>query len=127
MPEMRKLEREEVENLTRRARAGGERTRIREQYRSFVADIAEGEGGELTLVEGDNRTTIKNRLKAAAKALGKEIAFIRSGEDVVRFRVIGAEDEGSDSSQSQEDAATGEDSPEEAAAPRRGRRRKATE
>jgi hypothetical protein len=76
MPEFRKIEREEVDDLTRRPKATGERTRVREQYRNFLADIAEGEGGEITLAEGDNRTTVKNRLKVAAKTLGKEITFL---------------------------------------------------
>jgi hypothetical protein len=127
MPEFRKIEREEVENLTHRPKATGERTRIREQYQSFLADIGEGEGGEVTLADGDNRSTIKNRLKAAAKALGKEIAFIRTSQDVVRFRVGSDRAEDADPSQSQEDATSPEEIPAEAAAPKRSRRRKVTE
>jgi hypothetical protein len=93
MAEMRKLAREEVENLTQRPKVSGERTRIREQYQTFLADIDEGEGGEVTLTDGDNRTTIKNRLKAAAKNSGKNLVFIRSSKDVVRFRIEGNQTE----------------------------------
>jgi predicted DNA-binding antitoxin AbrB/MazE fold protein len=93
MPDFRKLEREEVQDLTRSRKAGGERARIREQYQNFLVDLAEGEGGEVKLTNGDNRATIKNRLKAAAEALEKDITFIRSGKDVVLFRIGSGQDE----------------------------------
>ncbi|HBY92364.1 MAG: hypothetical protein M5U01_08370 [Ardenticatenaceae bacterium] len=86
MPEFQKLSREEIEALTP-GKKPSQRARIREEYQNFLRDIHPGEGGEVQVAEGENRTTIRNRLKAAAKALDKKISFLRTRGDILRFRV----------------------------------------
>lgn len=83
MPSYRKLTQEDLAAMT--MPPSGERARIREEYRGYLSDLALGEGGELTLDEGEKKVTIKNRLKRAAKDLGVGIEFRRSGEDIVRY------------------------------------------
>jgi hypothetical protein len=86
MPDFQKLSREEIEALTPGKRPS-QRARIREEYQSFLRDIEPGEGGEVRIAEGENRTTIRNRLKSAAKALDKKITFLRTRGDILRFRI----------------------------------------
>lgn len=132
MPEFHKLSREEVEQVVTKKKPS-ERALIREQYNRFLADIEEGEGGELLLVEGDNRTTVRNRIKSAAETLGKNITFLRTRDNALRFRVLGPRPQGNQASGAGEEtpangATTGvQDSPQAAdAAPKRGRRRRTT-
>lgn len=89
MPVYRKLTQEDLAAMT--MPPSGERARIREEYRGYLSDLEFGEGGELTLDEGEKKVTIKNRLKRAAKDLGVGIEFRRSSEDVVRYSTKSAE------------------------------------
>ena len=59
------------------------------EYVAFLKDIPVGNGGKV-LVAGANasRWAVKNRLKRAAGELGKEIKFLRSGEEAVVFEVV---------------------------------------
>jgi hypothetical protein len=52
------------------------------EYRSYLADLDVGEGGELVLEDGEKKATIKNRLKRAAGLEEKTLRFPR-----LRFQV----------------------------------------
>lgn len=71
-----------------RSKAVGERTRIRELYRSYLEPLAVGEGGELTPSEGETKTLVRGRLKRAAQELGITLEYKRSRDSIVRFRVV---------------------------------------
>lgn len=132
MPEFLKLSPEQLDRIASGKKKPGVRQQIREEYQGFLREIEPGEGGQLLLSEGDNRLTIRNRLKAAAKELGKRLVFIRSGDNVIRFRI-------EDGTQAQESEAVLDHTPQEEpafempppasapeaapAAPRRGRRK----
>jgi hypothetical protein len=85
MPKYRKLTVDEVQKM--KSATGGERARVREEYRGYLEGLNPGEGGELELDEKEKKITIKNRLKRAAEDLGVDLEFRRTGENVVRFLV----------------------------------------
>ena len=64
MPNFRKLDPVEVQTIENKGK--GERRLTAELYDSILADYAVGEYGEATLDAGENRLTVRNRLKAAA-------------------------------------------------------------
>lgn len=86
MPKVRKLEPEEV--LTIENKGKGLRKLTEEQYDAILADYEVGEYGEATLDEGENRLTVRNRMKAAATRRGIGIEFRRTSGDLVRFKII---------------------------------------
>ena len=60
------------------------------EYVAFVADIPMGQGGQVNVAAAKaSRWAVKNRLKRAAGEAGKEIRFLRSGEETVVFEVVG--------------------------------------
>ncbi len=90
MAQYKKLSAEELEMMARRTKPSPrslERQRALQEMINFLSQIKPGEGGEIVLEEGDNRLTIKNRLKRAAKELGVELKFIRKRKRIV-FQVL---------------------------------------
>jgi hypothetical protein len=57
-------------------------------YDSILADYEVGDYGEATLDEGENRLTVRNRLKAAAGRKSVGINFRRTTGDLLRFQVV---------------------------------------
>jgi len=47
-----------------------------------------GDYGEATLDEGENRLTVRNRLKAAAGRRNFGVEFRRTSGDLIRFRIV---------------------------------------
>jgi len=91
MAEFKKISLEEASAMfdqSRRSKAVGERTRIRELYRSYLEPLAVGEGGELTPGEGETKELVRGRLKRAARDLGMTLEYKRSRDSIVRFRVV---------------------------------------
>jgi hypothetical protein len=86
MPNFRKLEPEEVQSLQNKGK--GTRKLTEEQYDAFLADYEVGEFGEATLDEGENRLTVRNRMKAAATRRGIGINFRRTSGDLIRFEIV---------------------------------------
>ena len=86
MPNFRKLDPEEVKAQVDRGK--GQRKRIEELYDSILADYEVGDYGEAVLDEGENRLTVRNRMKAAATRRGIDINFRRTQGDILRFQVI---------------------------------------
>ena len=80
-----KLTQPHVRALRRAAGRG-----VRAGYVEFLSDIPVGNGGKV-LIDGAtaSRWAVKNQLKKAAVELGKEIKFLRSGEETVVFEVVG--------------------------------------
>ena len=106
MPSVRKLSADEVWALENKGK--GQRKLIEEQYDAIISDYAEGDYGEAVLEPGENRLTVRNRLKAAARRRNLAVDFRRTKEDLLRFQVVAAAS-----------------APEPAAAPKaRGRKRK---
>ena len=85
MPKFKKLSAEELASF--RAPVSGERAKNREEYCGYLKGLRAGEGGELRLVEGEKKTTVKNRIKRAAEDMGINIQFKRSDSESVRFAV----------------------------------------
>jgi hypothetical protein len=86
MPNFRKLEPEEVKAYQDKGK--GTRKLTEELYDSILSDYEVGDYGEATLDEGDNRLTVRNRLKAAANRRGIGIEFRRTNGDLLRFKII---------------------------------------
>ncbi len=86
MPNVRKLSHEEVRTLENKGK--GQRKLIEEQYDAILDEYAPGEYGEATLDQSENRLTVRNRLKAAARRRGLSIDFRRTKEDLLRFQVV---------------------------------------
>ena len=81
MPSFEKLTQDDVSDILdakRRGRGKSQRERTLEKYMEQLEPLSVGEGIAVNLEEGDNRQTVKNRLKRAASRLGYEIEFIRS-------------------------------------------------
>ncbi|MFO7168879.1 MAG: hypothetical protein DIU80_012730 [Chloroflexota bacterium] len=91
MPVVRKLTESEVRTLERKRL--GVRRAIEQEYDRYLADFAPGDYGEVTLDEGDNRLTVRNRLKAAAARHDPPLtlAFQRTRGNLLRFYVEAAE------------------------------------
>ena len=86
MPNFRKLEPEEVTTLENKGK--GLRKQTEELYDSILADYEVGDYGEATLDEGENRLTVRNRMKAAATRRGIGINFRRTQGDILRFQIM---------------------------------------
>jgi hypothetical protein len=57
------------------------------EYRSFLADLTPGEGGELKLEGNGKKATIENRRNHAARVEDKKLRFLRTGVERVRFQI----------------------------------------
>ena len=86
MPNFRKLEPEEVKTLENKGK--GQRKQTEELYDAILADYVVGDYGEAALDEGENRLTVRNRMKAAATRRGIGIYFRRTQGDLIRFQII---------------------------------------
>src|SRR3954452_15819978 len=86
MPQVRKLAPEEVQEIQNKGK--GTRKLVEEQYNAILGDYAVGEYGEAVLDEGENRLTVRNRMKAAAGRRGFAINFRRTQGDLLRFQII---------------------------------------
>src|SRR5215213_6574807 len=86
MPQVRKLEPEEVQTIQNKGK--GTRKITEEQYDAMLAGFDVGEYGEATIDEGENRLTVRNRFKAAAARRGFGINFRRTTGDLLRFQVV---------------------------------------
>ncbi len=81
----------QFERLNREAFAknqGRPRNSYLEEYRSYIANLSPGEGGELVLDEGEKKATIKNRLNHAARVDNKRVRYLRTPIDRVRFQMM---------------------------------------
>src|SRR5215217_5127798 len=65
MPNFRKLEPEEVQQIENKGK--GQRKLTEEQYDAILAEYSIGDYGEALLDADENRLTVRNRLKAAAR------------------------------------------------------------
>jgi hypothetical protein len=83
---MRKLAPEEVKALENKGK--GQRKLIEEQYDAILGEYASGDYGEAYLEPGENRLTVRNRLRAAAKRRGFDTKFRRTSTDLIRFQVV---------------------------------------
>jgi hypothetical protein len=86
MPQVRKLDPSEVKAYQDKGK--GQRKITEELYDSILADYEVGEYGEATLDEGENRLTVRNRMKAAATRRGIGVQFRRTTGDLIRFQVV---------------------------------------
>ena len=86
MPQVRKLNPEEVKAYQDKGK--GTRKLVEEQYDAIFADYEVGEFGEAVLDEGENRLTVRNRMKAAATRRGMGIEFRRTSGDLLRFQMV---------------------------------------
>jgi hypothetical protein len=92
MPSIRKLPPEEVRTIENKGK--GQRKLTEEEYDRIIADFNVGEYGELTPDAGENRLTVRNRLKAAAKRRQLSVIFLRTRGEEIRFKVDGANGQG---------------------------------
>jgi hypothetical protein len=93
MPNIRKLNHEEVRTIERKTL--GLRRATAAEYDAFLRDFAPGEYGEATLEPDEKRLTVRSRLKAAAgrKDPPVQLTFLRTrNSDAVRFKVVTPED-----------------------------------
>ena len=90
MPNFRKLEPGEVQEINNKGK--GLRKLIEEEYDAILGEYAIGEYGEATLNPDENRLTVRNRMKAAAKRRDLAINFRRTKEDILRFQIVAAEE-----------------------------------
>jgi hypothetical protein len=86
MPQVRKLAPEEVQTIENKGK--GQRKLTEEQYDRFLADYEVGDYGEAVLDAGENRLTVRNRFKAAARRRGLGVDFRRTTGELLRFRVV---------------------------------------
>lgn len=86
MPSFRKLEPEEVKTIENKGK--GQRKLTEEMYDAFLADYEVGDYGEATLDTGENRLTVRNRMRAAASRRGVGIDFRRTQGDLIRFKIV---------------------------------------
>jgi len=85
MPQVRKLAPDEVQVLQNNGK--GQRKLVEEQYDAFLSDYLVGDYGEAVLEPGENRLTIRNRIKAAARRRGLGVDFRRTSGELLRFKI----------------------------------------
>ena len=90
MPNFRKLEPEEVQEIENKGK--GLRKLIEEEYDAILAEYLIGDYGEASLEIEENRLTVRNRMKAAAKRRDLAINFRRTKEDILRFQIVAIEE-----------------------------------
>src|SRR3954454_10077307 len=86
MPAFRKLDPSEVQTIENKGI--GLRKQTEALYDSILADYEVGDYGEALLDEGENRLTVRNRLKAAAGRKSVGINFRRTSGDFIRFQIV---------------------------------------
>jgi hypothetical protein len=86
MPQFRKLAPDEVQGIQNKGK--GTRKLTEELYDSILSDYAVGEYGEAMLDEGENRLTVRNRMKAAAGRHNLGIEFRRTNGQLLRFQIV---------------------------------------
>jgi len=86
MPHLRKLEPEEIKSLSHPRK--GIRKRTAEEYDALLGEYAEGDYGMAEPLPDEKRTTIRNRLIAAAKRRHLGIEFKRTRGDILRFKIV---------------------------------------
>jgi hypothetical protein len=91
MPTVRKLSQDEVREIENKGK--GQRKLVEEQYDAFLGEYSLGEYGEALIEPDENRLTVRNRLKAAARRRGLALNFRRTKEDLLRFQVVPVEEE----------------------------------
>ncbi|NUQ36806.1 MAG: hypothetical protein HUU23_03220 [Caldilineales bacterium] len=87
MPTFEKMSKDEVTDYLEskhRGRGKSKREKALEQYIEQIRPLEVNEGITVRAAEGENRQTVKNRLRRAAGRLGYEIGFIRS-RNVIRL------------------------------------------
>ena len=87
MPSVRKLTNQEVDQINNKGK--GQRELVEEAYDTILSEYEPGNYGEAMLEAGENRLTVRNRLKAAAGRRGFDIDFKRTGGDIIRFQIVG--------------------------------------
>jgi hypothetical protein len=87
MPQVRKLAPDEVQELQNKGK--GQRKLVEEQYDAILRDFSAGDYGEAVLEPGENRLTVRNRFKAAARRQGVTLEFRRTADNLLRFKVVG--------------------------------------
>ncbi len=86
MPRVRKLTKEEILVLENKGK--GMRALIAAEYDQFLEDYAIGDYGEVELEPDDRRTTVRNRLRAAARRRGFDILFFRTRGSTIPFKIV---------------------------------------
>lgn len=86
MPKFRAFTPEEVTQM--QSRRG--RTVDLSEYLDNLRNLSSGQMGEAILIDGEKKATVKRRLTAAAKQLGKSLKYRRSGESRVIYEVTGS-------------------------------------
>lgn len=56
-------------------------------YLHYLQDVKVGYAGEVELLSGESKPTIKRRVTMAANRLGKQIKYLRSPENRLTFEV----------------------------------------
>ncbi len=86
MPELRVLTPEEVsQRQSKRGRAVD-----LTQYVEHLEGLEPGQMGEARLSEDEKKATVKRRLTAAAKRLGKKLRYRRSDGSTIVYEVVGS-------------------------------------
>lgn len=86
MPVVRKLAADEVQDIENKGK--GQRKLTEEQYDRYLAEYNVGDWGEAILDDGENRLTVRNRFKAAARRRGVGLEFRRTSDQLLRFNVV---------------------------------------
>lgn len=86
MPVVRKLAQEEVQEIENKGK--GQRKLTEELYDRYLAEYNVGDWGEAILDDNENRLTVRNRFKAAARRRGVALEFRRTSDQLLRFKVL---------------------------------------
>ncbi len=86
MPSLRVWTPDEVAAATaEKQKNGNGRKEIEAVYDQLLADLGAGQFATLTLDDGENKPTTRNRLKAAAERRNLTIAFRRTKDNTIVF------------------------------------------
>lgn len=88
MPSLRIWTPAEVEAATaQKQKNGPSRKDIEQVYDQLLAEVEPGQFATITLEEGENKPTTRNRLKGAAERRGLTITFRRTKDETIVFHL----------------------------------------
>ena len=62
--------------------ASGKRAQIVAEYVGYIEQLGEGEAGRLQAAEGEPIATVRRRIGAAGRQLGRKLTIRRTGDDI---------------------------------------------
>ena len=79
---MPKFDKVPIEEVRVKSASGGKRAQILQEYLGYIHQLKSGQAGRLVASAGETTATVRRRIRAAARAAGKNLTIRRAGDEV---------------------------------------------